>query len=471
MAIEGIGLIAFLIAGLIIYLPVAFGARALIISTLLGASAALIVTALGGASIPPAHVLLGALCIRMFREKYGWVAIAHRCAFSEPGFWFLLTCVTALLSAYFFPRFFEGKVDVYSVARDYAGFGYGVSPLMPVSGNITQSFYLVGDLLCFLIFANLAQNRTTYQYLARSFCICALVNIAFAALDIATWATGTADLMLFVRNASYRMLNDADIGGFKRIVGSFSEASAFAYVTIGLYAFTFRLWLDEHHSMLSGFAAAVSFLLLLLSTSTTAYVALALLVLMQLVNLTYLVLRNQASQRGVFVLVLFPLVTLTLILTVLLFPSIGTIFQDLIETTLFNKLGSQSGVERGDWNKQAIEAFFATSGVGVGLGSIRTSSFLIAVVSNIGIVGSFFCAAFLLILLFGRYGYADDPHVSSIKSAARSACLALVTAGSISGSFIDLGLPFYIYAGILAGPYQQNQQSKSFHKKTSRLTK
>ena len=40
------------------------------------------------------------------------------------------------------------------------------------------------------------------------------------------------------------MLNDGELGGLKRIVGSFSEAGAYSYAALGLYAFALALWLE-----------------------------------------------------------------------------------------------------------------------------------------------------------------------------------------------------------------------------------
>ena len=81
-----------------------------------------------------------------------------------------------------------------------------------------------------------------------------------------------------MRNATYRMLDDVEIVGFKRIVGSFPEASTFAYATLGYFAFSCRLALAGVHARVASVIAALSFVALILSTSTTAYAGVAICV-------------------------------------------------------------------------------------------------------------------------------------------------------------------------------------------------
>jgi protein arginine kinase len=72
---------------------------------------------------------------------------------------------------------------------------------------------------------------------------CATLNLIFGALDLLTYFTNTTELFSFIRNANYALLSDTEVAGFKRIVGSFTEASSFGSATLGYFAFTGRLWL------------------------------------------------------------------------------------------------------------------------------------------------------------------------------------------------------------------------------------
>src|ERR1700744_3545477 len=72
-----------------------------------------------------------------------------------------------------------------------------------------------------------------------------------------------------MRNAQYTLRFDDEVSGMKRIVGSFTEASSFARSTLGLAAFTGTLWVCGRSPALTGPLAAVSFVLVVVSTSST----------------------------------------------------------------------------------------------------------------------------------------------------------------------------------------------------------
>src|SRR5205807_968959 len=98
-------------------------------------------------------------------------------------------------------------------------------------------------------------------------------------------------------------------------------------------------------------------------------------------------------------------------------------------------------------NSQAIQNFLDTYGFGAGNGSVRASSFPIAVIASLGILGSATYALFLLTIHF-RTENAAPPEIRALQAAARSACFAWLIAASTSGSFIDLGLPFFAFAAL-----------------------
>jgi hypothetical protein len=116
---------------------------------------------------------------------------------------------------------------------------------------------------------------------------------------------------------------------------------------------------------------------------------------------------------------------------------------------VFNKLSTDSGVERSAWNTHAIQNFFDTWGIGAGNGSVRAASFLAAVLASLGAVGAFTYGAFLLFVFLGnREPASTDRYDQAVSSAAKSVCLAWFIASSIAGAFIDLSLPFYLFAAL-----------------------
>ena len=151
--------------------------------------------------------------------------------------------------------------------------------------------------------------------------------------------------------------------------------------------------------------------------------------------------------------VILPLVTGIVLIGVRLNEPAWQLLTEMTDQTVFHKLSSDSGIERQKWNDQALINFVDTEGLGGGAGSVRASSFPIAVLGNLGVLGATTYGSFLFCLLFGRKSRWQEPFTAAAQSAARWACLVQLIGASVAGSFIDLGLPFFIFAGLAcAGP-------------------
>src|SRR5262249_52444280 len=109
-----------------------------------------------------------------------------------------------------------------------------------------------------------------------------------------------------------------------------------------------------------------------------------------------------------------------------------------------------SGMERASMNTQALTNVFDTYGLGVGVGSTRTSSFLLVVPASIGILGSLIYGAFM-VCLFKPHPAGVDWFATSTRAACQSACMSFLIAGSLAAGSVDLGLPFFIFAGLASG--------------------
>jgi hypothetical protein len=271
MTIELIGIIALALGFASLYRSPSFIVNVFLCSTLLGAAAASVLEALGGTSLPPAHLLLGFLTLRLLRDKAISKNIANGFTFGRPGFWLLLTTIYCTATAYIMPRLFAGQTVVVPVRAESA---YTI-PLGPAMTNLTQSIYFIGDFVCFAVIYGYASSlaaRKSFGAVAVRF---AALNLIFAAIDLGTYFTGTTEMLSFIRNGTYGLLNDTEVAGFKRIVGSFTEAASFAGMTLGCLAFTSRLWLLGIRPRFTGILTFLAFFALLFSTSTTAYVGLA----------------------------------------------------------------------------------------------------------------------------------------------------------------------------------------------------
>ncbi|MGL4635485.1 MAG: hypothetical protein ACRCWF_05840 [Beijerinckiaceae bacterium] len=187
MNIEIFGFIT-LAGGLLVLLrPIAFALPIFFVATLLGATAAVTLPAMGSANIPPAHLLLGFLALKILLSAQDFGSARRAMAYPGPGFWLLITTVYTCFSAIFMPRLFAGLTYVYAVARTDAGPGIILVPLGPVSGNITQTIYFVGSFVCFLVFATFMQRQGAFRVVAVAGLTCGIANLLFGVLDLVTF--------------------------------------------------------------------------------------------------------------------------------------------------------------------------------------------------------------------------------------------------------------------------------------------
>jgi hypothetical protein len=445
MSVELIGAIAFVLGLTGLFVEQSFLVYVFLGSTLLGAAAALILDSLGGTTIQPAHLLLGFLTVKLLASRANRVGALKAMTFGSPGFWLLLTTLYATITAYVMPRLFQGQTFAFAV-RAQGPENYAL-PLAPTTSNLTQSVYLIGDCICFLALVGFGGSEAGRRCLGRAALACVILNLVFAALDLTTYVTGTTELMSFIRNSTYSMLNDTELAGFKRIVGSFVEASSFGYWTLGYCAFATSLWLNGVAPRLTLSLSILSLVALLFSTSTTAYVGLSVYLFAQLVLIAYSAMVRPVRPQMILFAVALPFAISLLVILICLNDASYAYFADLLNTLVFNKLSTSSGIERSTWNSQAIQNFLDTYGFGAGNGSVRASSFPIAVIASLGILGSATYALFLLTIYF-RKERAIPPEFGALQAAAKSACFAWLIAASTSGSFIDLGLPFFSFAAL-----------------------
>lgn len=443
MTVEIIGLVALLVGLLSLSFQPQFIIYAFMSTMLLGSAAAFILESLGGTSISPSHLLLGFLAIKLFTDENMVKRAVEGLSFPQPGFWLLVTVLYSTLTAYMMPRLFAGQTFIFPVRTT----GYSL-PLEPATSNLTQSIYLIGDFICFILIYAYAATLQGRRVLGNAALVCVVLNLVFAVIDLATYATGTTELLSIIRNATYSMLNETELAGFKRITGSFVEASSFGSATLGFFAFSSRLWLLGLRTRLTGPLAGLSLLALFFSTSTTAYVGLAGILTFFYMQTLIRALQRPVQQEAWLLLIGAPILFMIAVFCIALNDASAAWVQNLLDTTILNKMSTESGVERSMWNRQGMQNFYDTFGFGVGNGSMRASSFPIAALASIGIVGSLFLGSFLISVLFARGNGGFDRLDDGYREAAKSVCIAMLITATSSGAFIDLGLAFFAFAAL-----------------------
>jgi hypothetical protein len=410
-----------------------------VLFTLLGATAAIALPALGGAAITPAllflpFLLLHALFARMrTREPF---------TLSRPGTLLVIVVLWGLISALVMPRVFGGETQVIVLDRLTAR-SPRLYPLRPLPTNITQTVYAFGHLVCFLSLRTLLRGSGRLLTFRNAVLLVAVLNIAAGMLNLLENLLHLPSLLEYLRNAEgYSLAIEYSLGGIPRIHGTFPEASLFAYYSLPLFAFTLSLWTARAETRYSPLVCCGLLAMLLLSTSTTAYIGLV------CYGLCYASV-ELPRKRIPTVLALVAAVGCVMVLGMYALELEATRPLDrFVRATLLDKAASGSGQERAMWNAQAFRNFLDTYWLGVGLGSARASSFLLVLLSNLGIFGSTVFALFALNVCRAPYQERalTSPEDFAVRKAASDATLAALIGALVAVGMFDLGVSFYMFA-------------------------
>ncbi|MDN7720834.1 hypothetical protein [Burkholderia gladioli] len=444
MEISVFGVIVAVLGLLSLALPFRWSVILMACCTLFGATEAI---SIGGTGILPANLFLLFFAGRaLLREDVP--AFLRELTPASPAFWLAMLAVLGCLGALLYPRILQGDTFVFAIDRaDASGGRLALTPLAPVSGNLSQSVYLVGELVLYLSASIYLRRRDASLVFADAILALAALNVAAALIDLGSGLLGL-DILSSIKTAQYAIMDGAQVDGLRRISGTFTETSAFSAFSLPLFAFSLSLWLLGYRRLPSGALALASFALLMLSTSTTAYAGLAGYLVVFALSRSGAV--DRASPRRKLSLIALAAVGLVLLAGVLAAidsPVIQAV-SDLLSGALFDKLDSDSGVERSAWNLQALLNFVETDGIGVGLGSSRASSFPLVLLGNLGLAGLVIYAAFLYCTVARRRGVATTRGDEVVGFAARQAMFANLIGATISAAVFDLGPCFYLFSAV-----------------------
>ena len=446
MAVSPVGLLvcaALFGLGWLLGAPLIVG---LIVSLAFGTTSAVTLSALGGSS-PLIYLVFSAILViqvaagKDFRLQIrnafrrSWIALAL-CA----------VAVYAAGSSYILPRLFAGATNAFVTARES---GVVEVALTPNSGNITQTGYFVLGILTALALLALGREPFLLPALKRGFSCWAVIVALAGVLDLGAKMAGLGDVFDFLRTANFAFLTQDEQAGFYRINGLSSEASGFAAAALTAMAYSFAMW-KHGGSQLFLVLSATLLTLLVLSTSSTAYAGLALIVIPILGFSAMSWIRNRLGRDDLLFVALIAGVAAIVLSVIVTSPERLEPFQKLLQVSVFEKADSESGRERAHWNQRSLESLGDTWGLGIGFGSSRASNWLVAVLSQMGIPGT--ALQLLLILPFLR-GLPEAVGSSSSSSARqawmlchalRSCALTSLLSGIVSGASADPGLLFFV---------------------------
>jgi hypothetical protein len=214
-----------------------------------------------------------------------------------------------------------------------------------------------------------------------------------------------------------------------------------------------ELWLRNVASRLTFTTAAALGFMLLATTSSAGYAALA--VYFVIMMLRAIIAPNSVHAGKVVQAVMLGLSAIVLVLLVFsLHPNLIPLVEKTAKGLTIAKAETVSGRQRLFFARKSFEAFAATWGFGVGAGSFRASGLILAILGSTGVIGlAAYAGHYLKILKPLRrdtYDLPGDPAKAIGVAAAWTAC-----AGTIPTLFAaptaDPGYFFAIFGGLALG--------------------
>lgn len=421
-----------------------------------GAAAAFNLPAVGGASFGIKELAVIALFCLVFAQPRGLDSLLGSLRPGQPGATALILFVVCVISALWIPRIFEAATEVFTISRSANANGIRSIPLGPSAGNITQLFALTISCMAFLALATHARLSPDPGQVEKAMVTATLLNLGLGLLDVGSAALGVSQILDPIRTANYSILDEARMMGVKRMIGGFTEASTFGNFSLALFAYWLHRWLGEPTSTRAKVLMALALFMVLRSTSSAAYVALVAFIAV------YASYGAATRMKSVLPKQIVTITILGLLLVwhamVLLFAAyeLSEPVTAFFDALLFDKLGSDSGVERMSWNAQALKNVFDTYGIGAGLGSVRASNWLLSSLGSIGLPGTLLFIAFLLRVFRMRAAGGDTP-VSRTVGALKWACAALLMNELLIAATPNLGVFFFALAGLITGLARSSQ--------------
>src|SRR5260221_2455398 len=310
---------------------------------------------------------------------------------------------------------FQGNVTVVAGA---AGFNLDLAaPFSVGRENLAQTIFLVLDIAAVYCLAHQAgrAHSVGFSRIAdRSLVIAGFAGGLVAFWELINFYTGVGfPAEFFHSNAGYAAAYGRTFGDIPRISGPFAEPSSMGYVFGGLIFFAWQRYRTSP-TLLSCGLLLVCVAALILSASTTGYVALTIFLLVVLQHLVFgsaefITSMIKGGRRELTLTLTFLLVIATIAFFVVLrWDTLREVFQIVVS----DKRESSSFDERSGADLIALNIFIQTGGIGVGLGSHRPNNMVMTLLSNLGIAGflSFVFFAFQLFhqqdLLAGQFATA-----------------------------------------------------------------
>lgn len=320
---------------------------------------------------------------------------------SSPIGWFATFILLAVAGAIWLPQAFDGLM-VYSPKLSIDEQYNNLTQLTLGASHFNQAAQLLLNAFVFLILwfrgvpPKIILNAVSFAF---------ATSVLFAVWQLISNLTGLyyPEEWLYTVDG-WSIGNQQVVGSFLRINGTFLEPSAFSTYLVGIFAYFLVLWVKRPSLAASAYAVLALFAMIV-TTSTTAYIGMILIVSAVFVGfgLTQVISGGwiDKSLFGIIVVVA-ALAWLASVLTIGL-----SEVRDLLDMVVAQKSDGDSFRFRLEADLQSFDVLSRTYGLGAGLGSNRPSSFLAFLVSNHGALGLLTFIMFTVSLTNATLGNAN----------------------------------------------------------------
>jgi len=417
-----------------------------LVCTLFGATAAVLVPVLGNATILPANLALLFLAAKVLFSPAGRSA-ELAAAVRQNGLMAAFCCYGAA-TAFILPHIFSHGIYI-SPMRTVSERLFGVQPVAFSSQNITTGVYLMGTLLATIMAAAVVRAERKWQLLINTIVVMSWVHIGFGIADLVFDALGHKEWLEVFRTATYAELDQEAYGGVHRIAGIFAETSSYSAYGLGLLALNMEFWLRNLAPKKTGAVVLAMAGILMMTTSTTAYAGLGLYALLLCARILFTPM--QLPVRKTIILGVVGALSVAAILALVVFDKkTADFFSEILLRSTVNKVHSDSGIQRSFWAQKAMDAFFASYGLGVGVGSFRSSGLFQAIAGSTGVAGLLCFFGYLAAVLkpFTLQSHrTQNIGLEGVGAAFGWAAVVGLLPAFISGASPDPGLEFGLFCG------------------------
>lgn len=296
------------------------------------------------------------------------------------------------------------------------------------SSNITQPIYLLFMVVFSIVLCIRLKDKAEMRKIINIFVISTIFALVWGLMQFCIYYLGIEyPASLFNNNIASRQLYFQMVYGIKRVNSIALEPSTFAFNILQLLPLILTLWIANikivqnkvKSELILISIIILTFMVGILTTSSTAYIGILLTVLALTVYILFFSIKGREfykNKRKIIIFYLIGIVSLILILvlTIKVFNIYWGTLWDAFKDMTINKKNLESGQERGNAIKMALHIFKQSPVLGAGWGSFRSLDLLTNLLANVGVVGllSFFYIIYTAVVK--TVGYRKECEEASV---------------------------------------------------------